>query len=1043
MTRIDKRPTEKGSGNLNQFKIILNKTCCVFLDVVLKLKAFFYPVVITISTALCASPNSNLIIDVWQTENGLPQNSVISMIQTKDGYLCVGTLNGLAKFDGLRFTVFDENNTPAITDSRIVALFEDKAGNIWISSEASGVFLVKSDNKIININIGGGNRSGRVVSMCEDSSGAVWLYTADGQLCRHREGRIDVWNFEHGVSSGLRLVVAGENGEIGVATERTFSVIGSTAGLDPKELPIILSRQFRKLDYVLPAKKGGYWVLGDGRIRRYKTGNIEEEIGGYNWSPSFPVTSACEDSYGNLIVGTLGDGVYIVKTRSDGGNGNGYAPHISKENGLSHNYVLSLLVDKEGTLWIGTDGGGLNKVRRSVFNLLQETFGMTAQSITESPDGALWFGFNAIDPTGCVVARLFENKFQVFNITNGLLNSSVRSVFWDKQSNSLWVGTWGGLFRLFGSRFQVVGGSDALMGVIQAIFQDKKGNIWVGTREGLLKYDRKSWRMYSTRNGLSSDNILSINEDSGGNLWIGTARGGINKISENGNIEKYLRKDGALPGDTVNSIFVYEPDIIVAATSGGLALYSNRWFHITAANGLPCNNISFAIKDKKGELWLGSSLGLIRIPKAQIYDFLAGKISSVYCRTYGKADGLPTGECSSGSQPSAWMAKDGRLWFPTIKGVISVYPDEIKPNPLPPQVAIECLWIDGVALFTNSISSLIPPLVTILPENQRLEIQFTSLSLRAPEQARFRYKLEGLDTEWNDAGNSRLVRYNKLQPGQYRFIVTACNEDGVWNNVGAAINLVVKPPFYRTFWFISVCSILILGLVVLAVHRVSTRKLQIQVERLKQKEALEKERSRIARDLHDQLGASLTQIALLGELAEADKDEPLEVESHARQITQAARETTKVLDEIVWAVNPSNDTLEGLASYICRYTQEYLAAANIRFRNDIPARLPDIPILPEVRHNLFLAAKEAITNVVRHSKAKEVWLRLIIEQDLLIIEICDDGIGFPGFEMVEQKKRSGLFNIRKRLQDIGGEFQIESQQEGGTIVRLKAPIKRP
>ncbi|MGB9603578.1 MAG: ligand-binding sensor domain-containing protein, partial [Limisphaerales bacterium] len=274
------------------------------MDVVLKLKAFFYPVVITISTALCASPNSNLIIDVWQTENGLPQNSVISMIQTKDGYLCVGTLNGLAKLDGLRFTVFDENNTPAITDSRIVALFEDKAGNIWISSEASGVFLVKSDNKIININIGGGNRSGRVVSMCEDSSGAVWLYTADGQLCRHREGRIDVWNFEHGVSSGLRLVVAGENGEIGVATERTFSVIGSTAGLDPKELPIILSRQFRKLDYVLPAKKGGYWVLGDGRIRRYKTGNIEEEIGGYNWSPSFPVTSACEDSYGNLIVGT-------------------------------------------------------------------------------------------------------------------------------------------------------------------------------------------------------------------------------------------------------------------------------------------------------------------------------------------------------------------------------------------------------------------------------------------------------------------------------------------------------------------------------------------------------------------------------------------------------------------------------------------------------------------------------------------------------------------------------------------------------------------
>lgn len=294
--------------------------------------------------------NSSFIIDVWQTENGLPQNSIIAMTQTRDGYLWVGTLNGLAKFDGLRFVVFDENNIPALTDSRIVYLFEDSATNLWMSSEASGVFLVKADNKITNIDIGGGNRAKRVLSMCEDASGALWFYTADGQLCRHRKGRIDVWNFDAGYSSNLRLVIPDENGGIIVATERRLSIIGSTVGLDPKELPLLHSQPFKKLDFILPSKKGGYWVIGEARIRRYRQDRIEEDLCGYYWNPLTPITAVCEDSSTNLIVGTLGEGIYILDgNRND--NSAKHAPvHISTKNGLSHNYVLSLLLDREGTL---------------------------------------------------------------------------------------------------------------------------------------------------------------------------------------------------------------------------------------------------------------------------------------------------------------------------------------------------------------------------------------------------------------------------------------------------------------------------------------------------------------------------------------------------------------------------------------------------------------------------------------------------------------------------------------------------------------------
>ena len=532
-------------------------------------------------------------------------------------------------------------------------------------------------------------------------------------------------------------------------------------------------------------------------------------------------------------------------------------------------------------------------------------------------------------------------------------------------------------------------------------------------------------------------------EWSTGNICIGkdpcTARGGINILTNN-KIEK-VHSDNDLPGKTVNSICVVDKDVIVIGTSGGIAIYSNRWFKITSANGLPCNNIGFIIQDNKGNLWLGSSAGLLRVSKKEIYGFLNGNIKTVYFRIYGKADGLPTGECSFGSQPSACLSRDGRLWFPTIKGLISINPEDQKLNVNPPPVMIESVVLDGEPVFTNSISLMPPETITVSPSKQWIEIQYASLNLCAPERARFKYKLTGLDDFWNDGGNSRIVRYNKLPPGEYKFNVIACNEDGIWNKSGSTINLIIQPPFYRTWWFIISCSIFLIGSITITVHRISTRKLQFQLEKLKQKEMLERERSRIARDLHDQLGANLTQIALVAELIEGDKEFPEEIESYAQQIKQTARETTRMLDEIVWAVNPANDTVESLANYICKYAQDYLSSAGIRFRNEIPASLPDIQLLPDARHNLFLATKEAITNIARHSKAKEATLKIEIKDNKFEIELRDDGVGFAGFDAVASKKRSGVLNMQKRLQDIGGEFYINKLEQGGTVVKLVYPLK--
>jgi signal transduction histidine kinase len=417
-----------------------------------------------------------------------------------------------------------------------------------------------------------------------------------------------------------------------------------------------------------------------------------------------------------------------------------------------------------------------------------------------------------------------------------------------------------------------------------------------------------------------------------------------------------------------------------------------------------------------------------------------GSRASVPCRTFGRLDGLPTSECSSGAQPGGCRTKNGKLYLPTISGLVTVDPAHLLPNTNPPPVVIEGVLIDGEPASSDRLRA--PPLqsITVPARKESIEILFSSLNLSAPEKGSFKYLLKGHETTWNEhAGNIRYANYTKLPPGDYTFRVQACNEDGVWNEKGAVLAVIILPPFWRTWWFISASALLLLSMIVGSVHYVSTQKLQRQLALMRQQEALELERSRIARDLHDQLGANLTQVALLGEMAETDKNLPEEIEAHARQISQTARETTRALDEIVWTVNPSNDTLDGLINYVCKYAQEYLAIAGLRYRLEVPPQLPPLPISPELRHNVFLAAKEAVNNVVKHAHASSVWLRLQLHPDRFVLEIEDDGRGLP--DSATEKGRNGLRNMRKRMEDIGGQFEVSPRVGGGTIVRLTAPLK--
>ena len=991
-----------------------------------RILAFFACGWLLLSSSVNAAP-PHFHVDVWRTAHGgLPESSVIALAQTRDGYLWLGTLNGLVRFDGLRFTVFNEGNTPKLNSDRIVSLFEDSHQNLWLGTETAGASVIR-DGQITGLDLGRGSREGRVVAACEDSAGAVWLFTGNGQLARHQNGKVDVWTAADPFSE-QHLLIAEKSGLIWLGTDHAVFSINPTQVKTAAALPSGDVQSVRKLDYILAKKTGGYWRLADGSIQLWFGNHLEKDLRAYPWAAGGTVAAACEDREGNLVIGVKGQGIFWF-------DATGQAALISKNDGLYNNSILSLHIDSENNLWVGLDGGGLNQVKRQDFTLQPETAHLTMQSIGQDDQGVLWFTSNDAG-----VQYLKDGAVHPAN-SSPINKFNVGPILIDRKQQ-IWVGTkpafGDGLFQLNNGQFQPAPGHPVTGRKVYALHEDRSGNLWVGTPDGLSRWDGTNWTTFTTREGLTANIVRAITDDAAGNLWIGTERGGLNRLQD-GHFTAYQQANG-FPSDNISSLYADADGVLWVGTFGnGLVRFQNeKWTHFTTSNGLMSYTINYFIEDGEGSFWIGSNVGLMRVPKKALTD----KGGFVPCRVYGEAEGLPNNECTVVAQPAAYRARDGKMWFPTISGLVSVDPKTIHANTNPPPVVIESISLGGQELNAGSLHAHPPESVTVPPGREFLEIQYTSLNLAAPDKARFKYRMEGYETDWIEAGSRREAPYTKLPPGHYTFQVTACNEDGLWNENPSTLKVIVQPQFWQTKSFLGAIIVVAIGLIAAIVHFISTQKLQRQVATLREQEALERERARIARDIHDQLGASLTQVSLLGEMVESDKNMPEEVEAHGRQITQTARETAHALDEIVWTVNPSNDTIDGLITYICKHAQDYLSVAGLRYRLDVPAQLPAATITPEARHNVFLAAKESVTNIVRHAHATEATIRLRLEQSSFALEIEDNGRGLGGMDPKAAQLRNGLSNMRKRMTDIGGSFAMAGGPQGGTIVRLTAPITR-
>jgi ligand-binding sensor domain-containing protein/signal transduction histidine kinase len=989
-------------------------------------------------------------IETWGTGQGLlPDDSVLALTQTRDGYLWLGTLDGMVRFDGVRFTVFDESNTRRLPSSRIVRLFEDSRSNLWVGTSTAGAALI-SNGRVEPLKIGRGRRAGHLVSMCEDATGAVWLLTQDGQLGRYANSNIDVWN----ISGGGQSVVADREGKVWIGSSVKLSSLDPAAVRSAAPLPVVDGPEVgQHLDLLLASRGGGYWCLADGVIRKYSGSQVVSNLGPYPWKGLGNVRAACEDQAGHLIVGTGGaDGQGVFWFDAPG-----RFARICTTNGLSSDSVYALQSDADGNLWVGLEGGGLNRARPNVFKVLEnkEYRGLAAQSLCPDEQGRVWMSIKGKD-FSCWKDGLLQSVHANPDIMSMLNPTAIladhQQRIWAVAQPPRGAGLWrleNGLFR------QVADPSTAATGLfsdpppeMSVLFSDHAGGLWVGTASGLGHWDGAQAEMLTTSNGLSANTIHAIAEDHAGDLWIGTELGGLNRLHD-GHFTSFRQSDG-FPSDNISSLCLDREDVLWIGTMGNglIRLHDGQTTHYSTQNGLMANSIDYLVEDDEGFLWIGSNAGLMRVRKKDLNDLAAGAISNVsnvFCRGYDKRDGLPSDECTFGSQPAACRTHEGTLWFPTHAGVVSVNPADLHSNTIPPPVVIEQVLVEERDQANSGPDAAPLAALTLPAGTEQLEIHYTSLNLGAADRARFRYRLwpvDGRVKKWDEAGARRFVRYEPLRFGSYLFQVQACNEDGVWNETGASLAVTILPFFWQTNSFRALAAAVLLGLVAAAVYFISTQKLHRQVAGLRQEQALEKERARIARDIHDQVGASLTQLALLGEMVEADKDDPQEAGEHARQIAQTARDTTRALDEIVWTVNPSNDTLDGLVNYICKHAQDYLAVAGLRYRLDAPSQLPGLEISPETRHNFFLAAKEAVTNIVKHSDATEAALRLRLEADRFTLEIQDNGRGPAGAQGHAAASRNGLRNMRKRMEDIGGRFALGPGPQGGTVVELSVPLAR-
>lgn len=723
----------------------------------------------------------------WTVNDGLPQDTIKAICQTQDGFIWLGTEEGVVRFDGINFKVFNSENTKQIKSNNIIVLKEDTSGNLWIGTNRGGLIKFCNDQFTV-YTTKDGLPSDFIISLCEDHEGSLWIGTDKGLAC-YKKNKFTSYTEEDGLSSSL----------ISALYE------------DSKE------------DLWIGSFHGGVMCLKDGRLLSLPLNNKQVD--------TTSVRSICEDKNGNIWIGTESSGLYCLS--------NSIITRYTIDHGLSNNAVFSILEDRDGNLWIGTNKGlSLLKDGTIASFPREENFSICIiRAIYEDKEGNIWIGMR-----GKGLWRISDGKFTTYTEKDGLSNDFVRAIYEDDSGN-LWIGTNSGLNLFKDEEFISFGGKYLSEIPIFSIVKDKKKNLWVAAvgKYGLFRFRNNHCTIYSKKNGLYSSVITAIYLDRKDNIWIGSFGGGL-YLFKNDKFIHYSTKDGLysdiiyyiledhrgnlwvstgiglncirdekiLPYSTEETLsdevvlFMHEDaenNLWLATNSGGLKrIKENRLQKYSTEDGLFSDKVFSILEDDKGNLWMGCGKGIFCISKKDLDEFDSGKIKKISVKAYNESDGMKTRECFGASPQVAWKTRDGKLWFATLRGLTMIDPENIRINNYPPDVYINKILVNGESYSPKQEAELASGV-------RNLAFSYNALSFTAPDGVKFRYKLEGYDKEWNEIGNprERTAYYKALSPGRYCFRVMAANKDNIWSENIADFEFFIKPHFYQTYLFYAFC----------------------------------------------------------------------------------------------------------------------------------------------------------------------------------------------------------------------------------------------